>query len=58
LLPFDRILDRFRTMANVWGDMVCAATVDHFVNPEKLKDVCANELISCNVSVKEELTAV
>lgn len=29
LLPFDRILDRFRTMTNVWGDLVCAATVDH-----------------------------
>jgi Na+/H+-dicarboxylate symporter len=30
LLPFDRILDRFRTMVNVWGDLVCAAAVDHF----------------------------
>lgn len=30
LLPFDRILDRFRTMTNVWGDIVCAATVDYF----------------------------
>ncbi len=29
LLPFDRILDRFRTMTNVWGDLVCAATVDN-----------------------------
>jgi len=29
LLPFDRILDRFRTMTNVWGDLVCAAVVDH-----------------------------
>lgn len=29
LLPFDRILDRFRTMTNVWGDLVCTATVDH-----------------------------
>ena len=28
LLPFDRILDRFRTMTNVWGDLVCAAVVD------------------------------
>ena len=28
LLPFDRILDRFRTMTNIWGDLVCAATVD------------------------------
>ncbi|MHB1947656.1 MAG: dicarboxylate/amino acid:cation symporter [Gammaproteobacteria bacterium] len=28
LLPFDRILDRFRTMVNVWGDLICAATVD------------------------------
>lgn len=30
LLPFDRILDRFRTMTNVYGDLACAATVDHF----------------------------
>lgn len=30
LLPFDRILDRFRTMTNVWGDLACAAIVDHF----------------------------
>lgn len=29
LLPFDRILDRFRTMTNVWGDLVCASIVDH-----------------------------
>lgn len=29
LLPFDRILDRFRTMTNVWGDLVCAAVVDY-----------------------------
>lgn len=28
LLPFDRILDRFRTVTNVWGDLVCAATVE------------------------------
>lgn len=30
LLPFDRILDRFRTMTNVCGDLVCAIAVDHF----------------------------
>lgn len=29
LLPFDRILDRFRTLTNVWGDLSCAAIVDH-----------------------------
>ena len=37
LLPFDRILDRFRTMVNVWGDLVCAATVDHFANTKVQK---------------------
>lgn len=31
LLPFDRILDRCRTTLNVWGDLVCAATVDHLI---------------------------
>lgn len=30
LLPFDRILDRFRTLTNVWGDLVCATVVDYF----------------------------
>jgi Na+/H+-dicarboxylate symporter len=37
LLPFDRILDRFRTMVNVWGDLVCAVTVDHFVKNRKIE---------------------
>lgn len=32
LLPVDRILDRLRTMVNVWGDLVCAAMVDHLTN--------------------------
>jgi solute carrier family 1 (high affinity glutamate transporter) protein 1 len=35
LLPFDRILDRFRTMTNVWGDLVCAATVDHLASKKR-----------------------
>jgi Na+/H+-dicarboxylate symporter len=35
LLPFDRILDRFRTMTNVWGDLVCAVTVDHLHQKEQ-----------------------
>lgn len=35
LLPFDRILDRFRTMTNVWGDLACAATVDAFAKKHK-----------------------
>lgn len=39
LLPFDRILDRFRTMTNVWGDLVCAATVDHFAITKKKSEV-------------------
>lgn len=36
LLPFDRILDRFRTMTNVWGDLVCAATVDHLASKKSV----------------------
>jgi Na+/H+-dicarboxylate symporter len=35
LLPFDRILDRFRTMTNVWGDLACAAVVDHLQRQKK-----------------------
>jgi len=37
LLPFDRILDRFRTMTNVWGDLACAAIVDHYQQKQKTK---------------------
>jgi Na+/H+-dicarboxylate symporter len=37
LLPFDRILDRFRTMVNVWGDLVCATTVDHLAGKKENK---------------------
>jgi len=36
LLPFDRILDRFRTLTNVWGDLVCAVFVD-FLQARKTK---------------------
>lgn len=35
LLPFDRILDRLRTVVNVWGDLVCAMTVNHFTSQKK-----------------------
>lgn len=31
LLPFDRILDRLRTTVNVWGDLVCALTVNYLI---------------------------
>ena len=36
LLPFDRILDRFRTMVNVTGDLVCAGIVDHLTRNKAL----------------------
>ena len=35
LLPFDRILDRFRTMVNICGDLACAAVVDHLSRKDK-----------------------
>lgn len=41
LLPFDRILDRFRTMTNVWGDLVCTITIDHFQKKNLNKKVSA-----------------
>lgn len=31
LLPFDRLLDRLRSAVNVWGDLACAMTIQHFV---------------------------
>ena len=36
LLPFDRILDRFRTMVNVTGDLACAAIVDHLTKKKAI----------------------
>jgi Na+/H+-dicarboxylate symporter len=45
LLPFDRILDRFRTMVNVWGSLVCAATVDHLTTSKKLRPVPTQKAI-------------
>lgn len=42
LLPFDRILDRFRTMTNVWGSLVCTATVDHFVRQKEMRELEAS----------------
>lgn len=50
LLPFDRILDRFRTMTNVWGDLACAATVDHFA---KLKEA-RNNLVDTSAAVSSD----
>lgn len=38
LLPFDRILDRLRTVVNVWGDIVCAAMVDHLTKDTNYQD--------------------
>lgn len=46
LLPFDRILDRFRTMTNVWGDLVCATTVDHFTKIKEAKNQRFNTSIN------------
>lgn len=45
LLPFDRILDRFRTMTNVWGSLVCTATVDHFVTQKQARELGQREAI-------------
>jgi len=42
LLPFDRILDRLRTVVNVWGDLVCAAMVSDLIQHparKKLKKI-------------------
>lgn len=50
LLPFDRILDRFRTMVNVWGDLICAATVAHFsARKARMMDIAANISVDSNL---------
>jgi Na+/H+-dicarboxylate symporter len=50
LLPFDRILDRCRTMVNVWSDLMCTTVVNYFLNkktetvltPATAKIPCSN----------------
>lgn len=56
LLPVDRILDRFRTMVNVWGDLVCATTVDYFVK-KPYKVIAANNYISTEPSQLHLITS-
>lgn len=43
LLPFDRIIDRFRTMTNVFGDLACAIMVDH-LHHKKNKSITNKEV--------------
>jgi Na+/H+-dicarboxylate symporter len=44
LLPFDRILDRFRTATNVWGDLACATVVDHLQKNHETKKTTRRRL--------------
>lgn len=46
LLPFDRVLDRFRTTTNVWGDIVCVNTVSYFHQKKQIK-LSKTPLSSC-----------
>lgn len=39
LLPIDRILDRFRTMVNVFGNICCACVVDELVKRHERKKI-------------------
>jgi Na+/H+-dicarboxylate symporter len=55
LLPFDRILDRFRTMTNVWGDLVCAATVDHFTKLREAKLASNDSSSSVNHDINQKI---
>jgi Na+/H+-dicarboxylate symporter len=52
LLPFDRILDRFRTMVNVWGSLVCAATVDYLATSRKTQLAMAEKQGTAVYNVK------
>lgn len=53
LLPFDRILDRFRTMVNVWGDLVCAMTVNHFVTKQHYHHPSVAHVESDTILIRE-----
>ncbi len=52
LLPFDRILDRFRTMVNVWGSLVCTATVDYLATAKQGRVI---EALPVYASEKDEV---
>lgn len=36
LLPFDRLLDRLRSVVNVWGDLSCMALVNHLATTKQV----------------------
>lgn len=50
LLPFDRLLDRLRTVVNVWGDLVCTTTVNHLIIHKGIKNPVARKKHAFNVS--------
>lgn len=53
LLPLDRILDRFRTLVNTWGDICCASVVNELVQRKEKNDMLATEIM---VPLEEEKT--
>ncbi len=57
LLPFDRILDRFRTMVNVWGSLVCTATVDH-ISTAKQRQFIEAEPVSASYADQKNDVAI
>lgn len=60
LLPFDHILDRFRTVVNVFGDLVCVIFVDHgYKYLQKNKKIkLTQESIDKNNSLSPEIPIV
>lgn len=53
LLPFDRILDRFRTMTNVWGDLVCAATVDYLQKKKQARNASTYRMTNHDLIISQ-----
>lgn len=60
LLPFDHILDRFRTVVNVFGDLVCVIFVDHvYKYLQNIKNTKLTEqLINKNNSLSPKIPIV
>ncbi|BBH53556.1 dicarboxylate/amino acid:cation symporter [Fluviispira sanaruensis] len=52
LLPLDRILDRFRTMVNTWGNICCASVVNELVHRREKQLLQNKSNISKTISDK------
>ncbi|MES2614254.1 MAG: dicarboxylate/amino acid:cation symporter [Bdellovibrionota bacterium] len=55
LLPIDRILDRFRTMVNVFGNICCACIVDELVKKHEQKKALIEQQLQATIEEERQI---